>query len=192
MRLGNVLGDVVKGSVTGETTVDLPAAVLEGVRLHRRIDAFTDAHEIPRRSRALIAPEWRRFSGILIDVFYDHALSRNWAELHPGEPLEEFLAAAYRQFEAFDHSTLPPMFPVVVRRMIEGNWLGSYGTQAGITLTLRRMSRRLRRPFPLEGAAEQLPGIYVELERDFLEFWPQLERECLPGGRGGQVGGLHP
>lgn len=186
IRLGNVLGDVVKGplhGVEGASRTDLPAAVLVGVRLHRRIDAFTDAHEIPRRSRGLIAPEWRRFAGILVDVFYDHALSRNWAQLHPGESLPDFLAAAYRQFEEMDLSGLPADFPVIIRRMIQGNWLGSYGSQEGIALTLKRMSRRLRRPIALETAAAQLPGIYPSLERDFLEFWPAL-REAVTGGPG--------
>jgi acyl carrier protein phosphodiesterase len=182
LRLGNVLGDLVKGMIDGATRTDLPLAVLEGVRLHRRIDTFTDTHDIPRRSCLLITPEWRRYAGILVDVFYDHVLSRNWSRLHPEEPLEKFLAIAYRQFEDFDQSVLPPMFPVVIRRMIDGNWLGSYGTQAGIALTLRRMSRRLRRPVNLEAAAQQLPEIYDHLEQDFLEFWPQLVAEVRKTG----------
>jgi acyl carrier protein phosphodiesterase len=176
-RLGNVLGDLVKGSVEGERPdLALPPGVLEGVRLHRRIDAFTDAHPVPRRSRRLIAPEWRRFSGILVDIYYDHVLTRNWPRFCP-RPLADYLDTAYAQFRAYDPGQLPPEFSLVIRRMIQGHWLGSYGTREGIALTLRRVSRRLHRVLPLEEAADQLPEIYPALERDFLEFWPELETQ---------------
>jgi acyl carrier protein phosphodiesterase len=182
VRLGNVLGDLVKGQVEGEAGEkrgDLPPRVLAGARLHRRIDAFTDSHEIPRRSQALIWPEWARYASVLVDIYYDHALSRNWREFC-AVPLREFLDGAYRQFGEMDLDALPPYFPLVARRMIQGDWLASYGSQAGIELTLRRVSRRLRRPVELERAAAQLPEIYPALEADFLEFWPQLKEAVAP------------
>ena len=84
-RLGNLLADIVKGSDLD----GMPPEFLAGVRCHRAIDSFTDSHPVPRRSRVRIAGEWGRFSGILIDVFYDHFLAVNW-DRYADVPLPAF------------------------------------------------------------------------------------------------------
>ena len=69
--IGNLLGDFVKGSI--ENIYSLK--IIEGIYLHRKIDSFTDSHPIFRSSKRLIGVDRRRFSGIMIDVFYDHFLA---------------------------------------------------------------------------------------------------------------------
>ena len=51
----------------------------DGVRLHRLIDGFTDRHPVVRGSIGRIAEQCGWFSGIVIDVYYDHILARDWA-----------------------------------------------------------------------------------------------------------------
>ncbi len=75
-RLGNLLADFIKGGARRE----LGESFQRGVRCHQAIDAFTDFHPVVQRSRTRIAARHGHFSGILIDVFYDHFLARNWPE----------------------------------------------------------------------------------------------------------------
>ena len=78
-RLGAFLGDHIKGRTALET---LPAGVARGVRLHRKIDTWSDAHPAVMELRARSGPAWRRHSGIILDVLFDAMLVRNWRCYH--------------------------------------------------------------------------------------------------------------
>jgi len=64
-RIGNLLPDLAPMSALS----DLPSEFLRGIKQHRRIDAFTDSHAIFRRSISRVGPEFRRYGGILVDIF---------------------------------------------------------------------------------------------------------------------------
>jgi acyl carrier protein phosphodiesterase len=81
-RLGNLLGDLVKG----KDLDGLNPKLRRGVSRHYAIlqrrgfanDKFTDSHPIVKISKQRIDREYSKFAGILIDVFYDHLLAKNW------------------------------------------------------------------------------------------------------------------
>jgi len=92
-RLGNLLADQVRGADRKRMSIDFQ----RGMTCHQAIDAFAESHPVVKRSRQRIGPEQRRFSGILVDVFYDHFLARNWTE-HSTIPLSQFTHNAYADF----------------------------------------------------------------------------------------------
>lgn len=171
---GGLLGDFMHG-------VDLstfPADVREGVLRHRAIDAFTDAHPVARRSRSRISPAFSRFSGILIDVFYDHFLARHWARFSD-QPLLEFSRQVYAAL--WEHeAVLPPRLRSILARMAEQNWLTGYAEVENIGRALAGLERRLRRASNLSNALDELTRQRDTLEADFLEFFPQLQKLHLP------------
>ena len=71
--LGNIMGDFVKGSI-GD---GFHPGIEEGIRTHRKVDVFTDSHEIFKASKKLMSPERRRFAGVIIDLGFDHLLAKN-------------------------------------------------------------------------------------------------------------------
>ncbi len=79
-RVGGLMGDFLRGPVPEA----LPPGVRAGVMLHRRIDAYTDAHPVVGRSRRRVRPALRRFAGIVVDMSYDHFLASGRAG--PGSP----------------------------------------------------------------------------------------------------------
>src|SRR6185436_3543995 len=95
-RLGNLLADIVKGE---ELRRVVSPAFLRGVQKHKQIDAFTDSHPLVKRSRARISPQFRRFSGVLVDVFYDHLLATNW-QIYSPIVLDAFTAKFYADIES--------------------------------------------------------------------------------------------
>lgn len=140
---GNLLGDFVKGPLP--TGLEPPFD--EGIWLHRKIDAFTDAHPEHRAAVASFEAPWRRFGGILVDMLYDHWLSRHWQQFSP-QPLPCFLQQSYGQLLA-DHHCLPEGLPVPLRRMAEQDWIASYRHREGLSQALNGIGRRLRRPLLL-------------------------------------------
>ena len=89
--IGNLLGDFVKG-----TAVNLYSEeIRKGIDLHRKVDSYTDSHAIVRSSKSLVSSHRRRFAGVLIDVFYDHFLVKNWLE-YSEIPVPDFSLDVYK------------------------------------------------------------------------------------------------
>jgi acyl carrier protein phosphodiesterase len=176
-RLGNLLADVVKGSDLER----MPPGFLAGVRCHRAIDRFTDGHPVWHRSRARIGAPWRRFSGVFVDVFYDHFLARNW-DAYSDTPLREFTSSIYRALGGRS-SSLPEHARHGARIMAAEDHLGAYERIEGVEAALRRISRRLAmrtgKEVALEGGAVALRSHYREMDEDFAEFFPQVRTHAL-------------
>lgn len=169
LLLGGLLGDFLKGRLEN---LPVSAPVRAGVRLHRQIDAFTDAHPLVGRSRERISPGRRRYAGIIVDLAYDHFLARHWPAFS-GEALEAFTTRSYRLL-LDRHEELPPSLQQILPRMAAQDWLGSYAELENVAYALERIGGRLRRGNPLLGVGEELDTAYPGLERDFLDFFPAL------------------
>jgi len=170
--LGNVMGDFVKGHIGG----GLHPEIVKGIRTHRKVDVFTDSHEVFIASRRLISPGRRRFSGIIMDLAFDHLLAKNWSSYSDSD-----LGALIRK--TYDvllrrKDVLPEKFRLSLPRMIEEDWLGSYRTMEGAGIAIDRISGRLKRRFGREntliGAIEEVERNYGELESNFNAFFPEL------------------
>ncbi|GAB3377514.1 acyl carrier protein phosphodiesterase [Azotobacter armeniacus] len=170
--LGSLYGDFVKGPLQGRWPTDIEAAI----RLHRRIDAFTDNHPVVRRARARFPEGRRRYAGILLDVFFDHCLARYWAD-YAVEPLPVFTARVYALLAG--EAQLPGRLAELAPRMAQQDWLGSYHDFAVLERVLMGMQRRLSRPEGLAGALDELERLYRPLSDDFRVFYPQLQEFVL-------------
>lgn len=167
LRLGGMLGDFVKGRLPGT----LPADVARGVALHRKIDTFADAHPAFRMSRSRVSEGRRRYSGIMIDMFYDHLLAAAWTDWCC-EPLEYFADEAYSLMEA-SPELLPERLGRILPAMRGRNWLVSYRDLDAISAALDGMAvHRLRQPNNLAGAGAELKAHYADFDADFRAFFP--------------------
>jgi len=167
-RLGSILPDFV--SITALT--GLPPEFQRGIQRHRQIDAYTDAHPIFRRSIQRLGPPFRRFGGILIDIYYDHFLARDWATFADTK-LPDFAAEFYASFDT--HWTdIPADARPRLQAMRAHNLLCSYREMDGISKVLTCIGGRLRRPFDLAASISILERDYDTFRTDFHEFFPQL------------------
>ena len=165
--LGSLYGDFVKGPLAGRFPADLEAAI----RLHRQIDAFTDRHPLVEQARARFPAERRRTSGILLDLFFDHCLARDWADF-TAEPLELFTGRVYGVLAT--QRELPERLAFIAPRMAAQDWLGSYRDFAVLEQVLAGIGRRLSRPEVLDGSLAELERLYMPLSEDFRAFYPEL------------------
>src|SRR5579871_1256717 len=167
-RIGNLLPDLVPASALS----GLSSEYLRGAKQHRRIDAFTDTHPIVRRSISRVSPDFRRFGGILIDIFYDHFLARDWQDFSP-IPLQIFASDIYDSFDRC-RGEIPAEALIHLQHMRECNWLCAYREIEGISAALDRLGLRLKRPVPLGSAISVLRNNYDDLQADFSAFFPEL------------------
>ena len=163
-RLGNLVGDFVKGSLDGIH----PAALQRGLRQHRQVDVFAQEHPAFRRSRERIDSRFGLCRGILVDVFYDHFLARNWHD-HSPLALGDYAAGIYRDIEAY-LPALPEDFQRVAPRMIDHDWLSSYRRPESVGRALERLDQRLRRPRDLGSGLVEMERHAAGLAADCEEF----------------------
>jgi acyl carrier protein phosphodiesterase len=167
-RVGSVLPDFAPATLLAS----LPPAFQPGIAQHRQVDLFADTHPVFLRSRRRFPPRFRRFAGILTDVFYDHLLARNWASY--AEPaLPAFAAEVYAAIEAC-RPDLPPETYGRLARLRQADLLCAYGELAGVERALRGLGSRLRRPADLAAALPVFAGQHCAFDADFGEFFPAL------------------
>lgn len=165
--IGNFLGDFVNKS----SEDNFEASIKNGIFMHRKLDSFTDSNPVFLGSRRRITSENRRFSGVLVDMFYDHFLAKNWS-MYSEMPLGEFADNFYGMLERFSYC-LPDKLKRRLPFMIEENWLLSYKEIDGIKIPLDRISKRFAgSKHPLSNPIDELIGNYEALENDFKNFFP--------------------
>lgn len=169
LLVGNFMGDFVKGMLGDRH----PPRVRQGLMLHRKIDSFAHTNQFFQASKTRLDAQFGLYRGVLIDLFYDHFLARQW-EARQGTPLTNYLAWARRVIEQH-HAVMPeelqPFVPVIFNEL-----LPSYGSTTGIATALQRMSRRIRRPNPLADGGSELGRHYIELQHDFSHFTREVQQ----------------
>ncbi len=171
LRIGNLLGDFVKGTETS-LRLQLPADIVDGIILHRAIDKFTDKHPAFLASKELLAPERKRYAGIVVDIIYDHFLSIHWNQYHD-EPLDIFITHIYSVLETnkeWQLGTLKKAFP----QMKLQNWLACYATKEGIYQTFTRVANRGKFTAPIAKTHLDFDKHYSTFETHFHTIYKDL------------------
>lgn len=175
--LGAILGDFVHGHAA---SLHWPVTVRNEIQRHRHIDRYTDTHPAVVAARALFPDGRRRFAGIVLDVFFDHLLARDWTRWNSGpagEPsLAAFTARVYRVLLA-NQDNAPPRLRAIAPRMAATDWLGSYRERDNVDGAVRGIATRLsRRGEVLVACLQDLRLHEPALESAFETFFPDLIR----------------
>ncbi len=173
LRLGSLLGDIVKGRVERYDHPGTTPRLRTGIQLHRAIDSFSDQHPAVRRSKQRLAPSYGRLSGVIVDVFYDHLLARTWPAHHP-QPLPEFTQDVYRTLRT-NLSRMPAAAHPLIHAMSRHDWLLAYADIEGIDRALRGMAARTPVARGIATAAAELDRDYAAFAADFDGFLPDLQ-----------------
>jgi acyl carrier protein phosphodiesterase len=167
--VGNMVSDFVKG----KAMLQFPLPIQRGIRLHRLIDSFTDAHPVNKAARQYLAPAVARYSGAFLDIIYDHFLATDASRFAPGA-LKPFTAGVYARLRQ-ETPLLPPPFLQTLGYMEKYDWLFHYSMHSGIQRSLEGLARRatyLPDDAPVYSLFEQH---YAELGDSYRLFFPELE-----------------
>lgn len=168
IKIGNFMADGIRGN----DYLEYPEKIQKGVVLHRAIDTFTDAHPVWRKSKHRLHERYGHYSGVIIDILYDHFLAKNWNQ-YSNEDLEEYVALFYQSLKD-NYNVLSKKTKNLLPYMIDGNWLVSYATIAGIEQILFQMDYRTKHRVHMQNAIEELQEFYTEFEQEFTLFFNDL------------------
>ncbi|MBV6644742.1 MAG: acyl carrier protein phosphodiesterase [Cyclobacteriaceae bacterium] len=172
IKIGNAIGDFVKG----KDVQNFESEIKTGILLHREIDRFTDQHEIVLKSKERLRPKYRHYAPVIVDIFYDHYLAKDWSTFH-AEKLLDFTAQFYDLTRQY-HDQIPVNARHMMQYMRRDDWLTNYQHIEGIDRALTGMSRRTRFESKMEQSAEDLVAGYELYRSEFHEYFPILIQHC--------------
>ena len=176
IKIGNFLGDFVKGRLNNLINAQYSLSVINGMALHREIDSFTDTHPIVKQSIDRLQPKYHKVSGIIVDMFYDHILAKNFLR-YSSISLPKYSQLFY-DFLENRKGEIPKEMDRMVKSMISHNWLMGYTTYEGIEWALKGISQRLSFDSGIEKATEELRRDYALYEAEFQLFFPEMILHC--------------
>ena len=159
--------------IHGNNFDEYPIDVQKGIRLHREIDSFTDFHPVFRQSKHRLHERYGHYSGVIMDIFYDHFLAKNFSN-YSKVPLKDFSENFYKVLDV-NLSILTPRFQKILPILKEENWLLMYATIEGISHILYNMDRRTRLRSKMQFSVEELKSFYSEFETEFTLFFAEME-----------------
>jgi len=141
--------------------------------MHRAIDTYTDQHPVVRKSIERLRSDFRKYAGVIVDMYYDHFLSANW-DNYSMDDIHTFTNTRYNILNTF-HEVLPVRSARLLFYMENQNWLLSYGTFEGMQQAFYGMSRRTTFVSNMEFAVANLQTGYSEFGNEFRTFFPELQ-----------------
>lgn len=166
------IGNFIADSIRGNKFKHLPDRVQKGIKLHRAIDSFTDAHPTVRKSTKRLHKNYGHYSGIIVDIFYDHYLAKNW-KTYSKVPLDKFVDNFYDLLED-NYEILPVGVHRMMPYMISDNWIFNYSKMEGIAKVLNGMNRRTKNKSKMNFAILDLEEHYDKFEKEFTSFFDEL------------------
>jgi len=166
------IGNFIADSIRGNKFTHLPDRIQKGIKLHRHIDTFTDAHPTVRKSTKRLHENYGHYSGIIVDIFYDHYLAKNW-KVYSDTPLDVFVNNFYDLLED-NYKILPIGVQRMMPYMISDNWIFNYSKMDGIARVLNGMNRRTKNKSKMNLAILDLETHYDKFEKEFTSFFEEL------------------
>ena len=167
--VGNMTADFVKN----RDVARLPESIQKGIKLHRAIDTFTDAHPLIHEAKAPFRPLVRLYSGAFVDVAFDYFLANDTTENSQREWQEhsQRVYAVLRRYEEF----LPEVFKKVLDKMQQDDWLYNYRNEWGIEYSFRNVVNKAQF---LDKTTNVFPAFLAN--KDFLRekyeiFFPEIK-----------------
>ncbi len=170
-QLGNILADPFKGNLwTGASQ-----SLQDGVAMHKAIDRYTDKHPTVYTCKKRLG-ERAYLKGVVVDLLYDHYLSRNWdsyASISMETFLDQFHSSAIIAAENY-----PKKQQNFVNSVVRSKMLGSYASFEGFVFSLHKIENRLSPRLKKKDSALRYVSIikrqYTTMENDFNLFFPEL------------------
>lgn len=172
LKIGNFMAD----SIRGHSYDVYPIEIQKGILLHRSIDSFTDMHPIYRQSKHRLHEKYGHYSGVIMDIFYDHFLAKNWKN-YSSENLHDYAENFYLLLKE-NYDILTERVKGMMPYMIARNWFVSYSTIKGLQMIMFHMDHRTKNRVDMHESIVELQQFYTEFETEFKLFFEELRQHC--------------
>lgn len=164
IKIGNFIGDYVKG----KKYQNYQQEIQEGIILHRNIDYFTDRHPVVLNSSKKLKEGYGKYSGVVLDLIFDHFLAKNWNTYHESS-ITEFVTRTH-EILIKNYLVLPNKVKLFLPFIIQSRRLETYAEINGLRTALEIMSRRTSLPDKTNFAIDCLLNNYSEFKGEFELF----------------------
>lgn len=168
IMIGNFIADAVRGNKYKL----FPKDIQKGIMLHRHIDTFTDQHKTVRISKRRLHERYGHYDGVIIDIFYDHFLAKNWNH-YSAIPLDLFSQSFYKLLRV-KYDILPEKTQYLLPYIEKYDWLYNYQYFEGMESVLDGMNRRTKLKSKMNLSIFDLKEHYKSFEADFNLFFKDL------------------
>ena len=171
--VGNMISDFVKG----KKQFDYSLPIQKGIRLHRSIDSFTDAHPVTKEMKQVFRPAYGLYAGAFTDIVYDYFLANDKNEFSSNAALEQFSYETYTILEG-QLTGLPLIFQQMFPYMKSYNWLYNYRNQWGIQKSFAGMVHRAKYITDPGIAFSIFENNLPSMKNYYDEFFPLLKNHA--------------
>ena len=172
LKIGNFMAD----SIHGHDYNKYQTEIRKGILLHRSIDSFTDMHPVYRQSKHRLHDKYGHYSGVIMDIFYDHFLAKNWKN-YSDVVLENYARSFYKLLQD-NYNLLTDKVQGMLPYMIGRNWLVSYASIEGLEMIMFQMNHRTKNRVAMHESIVELKQFYTEFENEFTLFFDELQLYC--------------
>ena len=171
LTVGNYVADFIRN----RDFVLFTDKIVEGIKLHRHIDHYTDNHPEVLKSTRILRDRHSKYAPVVIDVFYDYILAENW-EKFTDVDMRSFADTIYVHLNEYSED-FPIHLQSITCRMIADDFLLQYGKKEGIQKTFKRIGKRAKFKSNFETAFQDLEENFEEINEGFLKFFPDIIKE---------------
>ena len=168
---GNMISDFIKG----RKQFDYPPGILAGIRLHRAIDEFTDAHAATKEIKTLFRPAYRLYAGAMADVVYDYFLANDPCEFTEAAALKIFTLQTYCLLEKRS-GFFPPPFAHLFPYMQKDDWLYHYRFDEGMQRSFGGVGRRAKYIAETDTAFDIFLNNKLCIRECYNDFFPAVKQ----------------
>lgn len=172
---GELIGNMIADFIRNRERFLYPEEIQKGIRLHREIDTFTDAHPVVHEAKKIFSPLVRLYSGAFIDVAFDYFLAQKLSENN-----SDFLQFTQNVYKTLwqNEIQLPENYKIVLKNMEKDNWLYNYQFDWGIEYSMKNVLNKAKYLDKNIPVFEVFLANKERLQIYFDEFFPDLKAHC--------------
>ena len=177
-----MMGNLIADFITGKETRLCAPKFLPGIQLHYAIDVYTDAHPIVKESTKHLHPYHHKYAPVVVDVFYDFFLARQWSVYAPQMDitlgLREFVNHTYTVLQK-NQADFPEKLSKPLPNMIKNDWLFQSTQLEGQKKIFSMLRKRANFENNFNDAVTHLLEFQSDFEKEFNLFFPDLIAHVL-------------
>lgn len=170
---GLLVGNFIADHLQGNHFENIPENIVEGIKMHRSIDTFTDAHPLFKETKRIFYKDFEKYSGILVDIYFDHVLASGFNEFSKNK-LQDHCQTVYGVYS--NHSDyLPHGSKRFLEYVLTNNIYHAYSEMQGIETVLMHLSHRIKHGVALQDSV----SVFKENEKKVRDNFSLFMNEAI-------------
>jgi acyl carrier protein phosphodiesterase len=172
-----IIGNFIADHLRGNNFSEYSPGIIEGIKLHRRIDEYTDSHPLFKESKRIFYEGFEKHSGILVDIYFDHLLASDFSS-YSNQTLKEHCDDVYEVYRS-NLNLLPLDSQRFLSYVLQNNIYMAYGEEKGIEKVLFHLSRRIKHGVQLNDSLSVFQADREKLKNNFSMFFHDAKQKFI-------------